>query len=181
VAYPRRIDNGDGEVIVFERRVAPPEGDWLELRNEVQPGRGPVMHVHHRQAEQLTVLEGRLGYQVLGEPAKYVGPGDTVSFAAGVAHRFWADGPQVLRCRGRIEPVGNVEYFLTELYRSMRERGGGRPGDLDVAYLMHRFRSEFDMFAVPAPVKAVLFPVLRAIGHLTGRYRRFADAPSPLR
>lgn len=180
MSYPKRIDNGHGEVIVFERLAAGPEGLQLELRNEVQPGAGPPMHVHHRQTEELTVVEGRLGYQVLGEEPRFAGPGETVAFAAGVAHRFWADGDMVLRCEGRVAPPHNVEYFLTELYRSTRENGRPRPNDFDAAYLMHRFRSEFDMLGVPVAVKALVFPVLRAVGRLNGRYARFEGAPAPL-
>lgn len=178
---PLRIENGHGEILVFERRVTTPKGDRLEGHNEVQPGVGPPMHVHYRQEEGLTVVEGRLGYQIQGEEARFIGPGETVVFAPGVAHRFWADGDEVLRCTAYITPPDNVAYFLSEIHRSIRERGDGRPDFFDAAFLLHRYRSEFAMLSIPAFVQRAIFPVLRLVGHLTGKYRRFAQAPEPVR
>lgn len=51
--YPHTIENGGGEQLTFVRLVQDPEGDWLEVENLVQPGGGPPMHTHHRQAESL--------------------------------------------------------------------------------------------------------------------------------
>lgn len=177
---PHRIENGNGEALIFERVVATPTGERLELHNEVQPGAGPPMHVHYKQAESLTVVEGRLGYQILGEAPCYAGPGETVVFAAGVPHRFWADGEQVLRCTGYAEPPHNLVYFLSEIYRSTRENGGRKPDDIEMAYLLHRYGSEFGILDVPAPVQRFVFPLLRVIGWFSGKNRRFAQAPAPV-
>jgi quercetin dioxygenase-like cupin family protein len=179
--YPHRIENGNGEVLIFERVVTTPTGERLELRNEVQPGAGPPMHVHYKQDESLTVVEGRLGYQIQGEAPRYAGPGETVVFPAGVAHRFWADGDQVLRCTGYVNPPHNIVYFLSEVYRSTREHGGKKPDDIETAYLLHRYRSEFSILDIPAPVQRFVFPMLRVIGRLSGKYRRFAQSPTPVR
>jgi hypothetical protein len=46
---------------------------------------------------------------------------------------------------------------------------------------MRRFRSEFGMAEIPAPVQRLLFPVLVLVGRLLGRYRKYADAPEPVR
>ena len=178
---PLRIENGHGEAIVFERCVAPPTGERFELRNEVQPGAGPPMHVHYWQEEGFTVREGRLGYQRLGEPARFAGPGESVTFKAGEAHRFWNAGDGALRCAAYLEPADNIEYFLTEVFESTKRNGGRPPHPLDVAFLLTHFRSEFAMLAVPAAVQRFVFPLLVAAGRLTGRYRRYADAPAPVR
>ena len=179
--YPHAIENGGGERLVFERRVPGPRGDRLEGHNVVSPGAGPPMHVHHLQTEALTVVEGRMGWQRLGGPERFAGPGEEVVFAPGEAHRFWNAGDGDLRCSAWIEPADNVEYFLTEIFESTRRSGGGRPHPLDAAYLTTRYRSEFAMLAIPAPVQRVVFPLLVAIGRLTGRYRKYADAPEPVR
>jgi quercetin dioxygenase-like cupin family protein len=178
---PVRIENGHGEVLIFERCVKTPAGDRLEGRNEVQPGAGPPMHVHHRQEEGLTVVAGRLGYEIQGEAARFAVPGETVVFAPGVAHRFWADGDEVLRCTAYVTPPDNLVYFLSEIHRSIRQRGDGRPDPFDAAFLLHRYRSEFAMLSIPAFVQRALFPVLRFVGYLTGKYGRFAGAPEPVR
>jgi hypothetical protein len=37
------------------------------------------------------------------------------------------------------------------------------------------------LLAIPAPVRHFVFPVIVAIGTLLGRYRKYADAPEPMR
>ena len=79
-----------------------------------------------------------------------------------------------------MEPPDNIEYFLTEIYDSMRRSGGHRPGGFDAAYLMTRYRSEFVMNEIPAPVRRIVFPIQLAIGRLLGKFKRYADAPAPV-
>lgn len=176
--YPVRIENGHGETLVFERLVPTPAGDRLEGYNEVEPGAGPPMHVHWKQEERLTVVAGRLGYQIKGEKPRYAEVGESVVFARGVAHRFWADGDEQLRCRAYIEPADNIVYFLSEVFRSTRENGG-RPNAFDAAYLLHKYRSEFAMLDIPGFAIRVVFPVLRLVGALTGRFKQFEHGPTP--
>lgn len=179
-SYPHSIDNGHGETLTFRRRVQGPRGERLEVNNRVRPGLGPIMHVHHYQEEALTVVSGRIGYQRPGQPAQYAGPGETVVFPAGDAHKFWSAGTDDLVCEGYIEPVDNIEYFLGEIFDSQKRSGSMRPNIFDAAYLARRYRSEFGMLEIPAPVQRFLFPVLIAVGHLLGKYDRFAGAPQPV-
>lgn len=177
----RDIENGAGERITFLRSVPGPAGDRLEVENVVKPGAGPPMHVHHYQEQALTVQQGRIGYQRPGEPARFGGPGETVAFKPGEAHRFWNAGEGDLRCTGHIEPADNIEYFLTELFESTKQSGGVRPDPFDAAFLTRRYRSEFAMVEIPAVVQRFVFPLLVAVGRLLGRYARYADAPEPVR
>ena len=62
--YPHTIENGHGERLTFVRRVHDSEGDYVEVENCVLPDSGPPMHVHYRQSESLTVVQGRIGVQV---------------------------------------------------------------------------------------------------------------------
>jgi quercetin dioxygenase-like cupin family protein len=178
--YPHTIDNGAGESITFVRRVTGPAGDRLEVDNVVKPGSGPPMHIHHHQAEALTVTKGRIGYQRAGEPERFAGPGETVTFKAGEAHRFWNAGPGDLHCTGYIEPPDNVEFFLTALYDSTKRSGGHRPDPFDAAFLAHRYRSEFALVEIPAAVQRFVFPLQVALGKLLGKYGKYADAPEPM-
>ena len=181
-AYPRTVENGDGDRLTFLGvRRDPRGGERLELENRVSPGNGPPMHVHHLQEESLTVQSGRAGYQVRGGPERSAGPGETVTFRAGQEHRFWNAGDGALVCSGWVSPPHNLEYFLGELYASARRAGGSRPDPFDAAYLLGRYRTEFGMSGIPAPVRALAFPVLRVLGRLVGRHRRFAGAPAPVR
>jgi quercetin dioxygenase-like cupin family protein len=179
--YPHIIENGAGERITFLRKVPGATGDRLEGENVVKPGAGPPMHVHHSQVEVFTVQQGRIGYQRFGEPAQFAGPGETVAFKPGEPHRFWNAGPGDLLCTGHIEPAGNVEYLLTEIFESTKRSGGTRPDPFDAAFLMRRYRSEFAMVAIPSAVQRFVFPLMVAVGKLLGRYRRYADAPEPVR
>jgi quercetin dioxygenase-like cupin family protein len=180
MSYPKVIESGGGEQITFLRLVKDGAGERLEVENPVQPGAGPPMHVHYKQEENLTVVSGKLGYQCLGEQPRFATKGETVRFEAGVTHRFWNAGPDALRCSGFARPANNLEYFLTELYRSTKVTGGRRPDPFDAAFLATRYKTEFGMAAIPAPVQAVLFPLLLVIGRLTGKFKKFADAPAPL-
>ena len=175
--YPHTIASGGGEELTFVGRRRDERGEYLEVRNRVSPGSGPPMHVHFRQEEGLTVEQGRLGYQVEGGEKRYASVGETVKFAAGVSHKFWNAGDDDLICSGYICPPDNIEYFLTEMYASTKENGGKRPSGLDAAWLAYRYRSEFAITEIPAFVQKTIFPIQRLLAKLTGRYRKYANAP----
>jgi len=179
--YPHTIDNGAGESLTFLRRVKGTKGDRLEVENLVKPGSGPPMHVHHFQEEALTVTHGRIAYQRPGESPQFAGPGETVVFKPGEAHKFWNPDAVDLRCRGYVEPPDNIEYFLSEIYASTKRMGGSRPDPFDAAFLTRRYRSEFAMVEIPALVQKLVFPLQVALGSLLGKYRKYADAPEPVR
>ena len=86
--YPYTIENGSGEVLTFLGRVRGQDGERVEAEARAQPGAGPPMHVHHLQEEAMTVVSGKLGFQMVGGPPQYAGPGETKIFAPGVGHRW---------------------------------------------------------------------------------------------
>ncbi len=171
--YPIRIENGLGETLTFNRVVATPSGDRLEGYNEVEPGAGPPMHVHWKQEEGFSVVAGRLGYQIHGQQPQYAEVGESVVFPV------WADGKEQLRCTGYVLAAGNTVYFLSEVFRSTRENGG-RPNAFDAAYLLHKYRSEYGLLDIPGFVIRVVFPVLRLVGALIGRFKKYEPGPTPL-
>lgn len=176
--HPRTVENGVGDRITFLGTREDHDGrQLLEMESRTTPGSGPPMHVHHLQQETLTVTEGHLGYRIAGGAERFAGPGDTVTFAPGQAHRFWNAGDEDLLCSGWASPPDSLEYFLGELYESAKRAGGSRPATLDAAYLLGRYRTEFAIVDIPAPVQRAVFPLLRIVGRLCGRQRRFADAP----
>jgi hypothetical protein len=61
------------------------------------------------------------------------------------------------------------------------KRHGKAPDPFDAAFLLSRYQSEFSMVAIPAVVRRFAFPVQVVIGRLLGKYRRYADAPPPVR
>lgn len=178
--YPHTIENGAGERLTFVRRTTDDEGELLEVANVVTPGHGPPMHIHHRQRESITVESGELSWERKDGTTGKAGPGESVTFEAGEAHRFWNSGDTDLHGTGYIRPPENIEYFLGGIYDSMNRNGGKRPGAFDVAYLSTRYRNEFETLIIPGPVQRVLFPILLAIGRRTGKFERYADAPEPM-
>src|SRR5262249_20651619 len=85
--YPRSVENGSGERLVFLGIERTPEGERINIAGSARPGAGPPMHIHYLQDEIVTVDAGRVGYQVLGQEAKFAGPGETVTWPAGTPHR----------------------------------------------------------------------------------------------
>jgi len=178
--YPHTIDNGAGEELIFVKLVKHPDGDYLEVENMVKPNSGPPMHVHFKQDESLTITQGKLGAQILGQQPTYHDVGETVTFKAGIAHKFWNAGTDMLKCTGWVKPANNLEYFLSEIYKSTKSNGGKQPDSFDAAWLMNKYKSEFDMNEIPSFVKKVIFPVTLFFGKLSGKHKKFADAPKPI-
>lgn len=69
-----------GETLIFKALIPEPDGDKVLVENYVTPKNGPPMHTHFLQDEALTVVKGRIGYQIQGEQPQYAGIGETVIF-----------------------------------------------------------------------------------------------------
>lgn len=178
--YPHTIETGHGEVLTFLNRVQSGSREFLEVENTVKPGVGPPMHVHHMQDECLTVVQGRIAALVQGQEPTFHGPGETITFYRGVPHRFWNAGDDLLICKGYIDPPNNVEYYLTEMFRSIKESKSSRPSLFDTAYLLTRYKTEFDLMEIPELVKRVVFPVVVGVGTMLGYDKKFKDCPEPV-
>jgi mannose-6-phosphate isomerase-like protein (cupin superfamily) len=179
--YPYTIENGAGERITFTGIVRHPAGERIEGEAVAQPQAGPPMHIHYFETEGFTVKSGKLGYQRLGEEPRYAGPGESVVFPAGVAHRWFNPGPAEVHFTGWAQPPNNHEYILAAIFGSMKRTGKRRPSLFDMAYLLTRYRAELGQPTIPILIQRILFPSLVAIGKLTRRYDHFKDAPEPIR
>ena len=176
---PHTIENTTGEKLTFLRITVKGGIEYLEGENEVQPNAGPPMHVHYKQDECLTVISGKIGYQLPEEEKKYAGQGETVLFKAGTPHKFWNAGHDLLRCSAYISPPDNAVYFLTQIFQSSNENGG-RPRLYDAAFLLDRYKSEFGMLEIPKFVQKFMFPIVLFFGNLIGKNKKFINAPPPL-
>ena len=174
--FPFTIETKYGEKINFLRL----EGTKLLLEGFCTPMAGPGYHTHLRQDEGVTVVTGKIGYQILGEEPQYGGPGDSVTFNRGVPHRFWNAGETELHITGWINPVENVVFFLSTIYDALNRGENKRPEMFDAAYLTCRYRREYDSPEIPGFVKKVVMPIAYSIGKLTGKYQKFEHAPQPL-
>lgn len=178
-AYPRTIDNGSGELLTFTGRTQGPGGERVGVDGVAKPGAGPPMHVHYLQEEAVQVIRGRVGHQVLGGEPQFAGPGESVTWPAGTPHKWWNAGTDEVQMVGWCSPPGNVEFYLSALFASMKENGG-RPGLFDAAFLMTRYRTEFALLELPAFVTAIVLPIVYRLGVVLGKYQKFKDAPVPL-
>jgi quercetin dioxygenase-like cupin family protein len=178
--YPYTIENGSGEELTFLGVVRDQNGERLDARSLARPGAGPPMHVHPLQEEAMTVVSGTLGFQCVGDPPRYAGPGETVIFAPGMGHRWWNAGTSDLCCTGWAKPPDNVEYILTAIFASMKRCGRKRPDLFDAAFLLTRYRTEMGMLEIPAFVQRAAFPVVVALGTILGKYDKFTNAPEPV-
>jgi quercetin dioxygenase-like cupin family protein len=180
ITLPHTIVAVTGEKLVFNRITIKDGIEYLEGSNEVQPGSGPPMHIHHRQDEGVAIKSGRMGYQVLGGEKKYASAGETVVFKAGEAHKFWNAGNDTLVFAGFLTPAHNIIYFLSKLYESINANGG-RPAMYDAAFLLSRYRTEFAMLEIPSFVQKFVFPVVLFFGNLVGKYKKYEGAPEPVK
>jgi quercetin dioxygenase-like cupin family protein len=181
ITYPHTIENCIGEKLIFKSVEQTPKGEKVIVENFVEPDCGPIMHTHLLQDESLTVKSGKLGYQILGEEEHFANPGETVLFERGTPHRFWNAGEETLHCEGWVMPADNIVYFLDKIYAAQNKTGGSEPDKFDGAFLLTRYKKEYDMPEILGFVKSVIFPITVFIGKLTGKYKHFEDAPQPVK
>jgi quercetin dioxygenase-like cupin family protein len=180
ITYPHTIENCVGEKIVFKSIQKERDGDRLLVENFVTPGNGPLMHTHLVQDECLTVVSGKLAYEIEGEPVQYANEGETVLFKRGTPHRFWNDGIEILHCEGWIKPANTIVFFLSSIYAAQNKSGKAQPEQFDGAYLMTRYSKEYDLPEIPKFVKKVVVPITYYTGWLLGKYKHFKNAPAPV-
>ena len=181
ITFPHTIDNGCGETLTFRQVIQEPDGDRVLGEASVMPGSGPPMHVHWLQDECFTVVKGKLGYQVQGGPEQLAIEGESILFKRGVAHRFWNAGEDTMLCKAWVKPADNFVFFLSSIYAAQQKTGTLRPAMFDAAFLLRRYKSEYDMLEIPVFVKKVIMPVTYFVGKVLGKYGHFKDAPEPVK
>jgi mannose-6-phosphate isomerase-like protein (cupin superfamily) len=175
---PQTIISAD-QRITFLRTFEEDGVEIVESDIEAEPNTGPPMHTHHRQDESFVILSGKMAYEIPGQEVKYAYPGERVFIKAGTPHKFWNAGQDLLRCKCYVTPPENYIYFLTELYKSINENKG-KPGLYDGAFLLKRYKSEFAINEIPALVQKFIFPIVLFIGRLTGKDKKYINAPLPV-
>ncbi len=178
--YPHTIFNA-GEELTFEKLEVKGGEETIIVTNKIKPNHGPPLHVHFLQDEAITVKKGRMGYQVVGEEETYLEAGESLRFEKGMAHRFWNAGEDILECSGWITPAHSIDYFLTSVYAAMSKSGSAQGDPFDMAYLITRYRKEYDLLIIPVFVKRIIMPLTVIVGKLLRKYDHFKDAPAPLK
>ena len=173
VRLPQTIDSGHGEIVRFKECICEPDGDRILFEGYVQPGCGPVLHVHLHQAEGFEVKQGVMAYQTPGSDVQHLQVGESTVFEKSVPHRFWNSSDEELILLSWAKPAGNLQRYMTILFSSTSKRGSNTPGLFDASYLTMQFRGEFDVLEVPHAMKQFVFPVVYWIGQLLGLYKKY--------
>lgn len=179
--YPVTIENGLGEKLIFRSLVIEDGEEKVNVENFVKPGAGPIMHTHLKQDEELAVVSGEMTYVVMGGEPQIARAGDSALFKRGVPHKFWNSGTTELNCIGWIKPAVSIVFYLSAIFSAQKKAGKPQPELFDGAYLISRYKSEYDLPEIPFFVKKIMIPVIYFIGRLFGKYSLFKDAPLPLR
>lgn len=177
VKLPLTINNGHGEIIIFKEIIPEPDGDKLLIEGRVEPNCGPVMHVHFKQDENFKVLKGTMMYQTPGGQPIKLTKGETATFLRNNPHKFWNGGNDELIVDSWIKPANNAIFYLTTLYNATKEQKNQKPNAFDGAFLIMKYRSEYDILDMPVFVKKVIIPVTYFVGKILGKYKKFEDAP----
>jgi len=180
ITYPYTIENCLGEKLTFKRIEKALDGDKMILENYITPGNGPCMHTYLQQDRSITVITGTLAYKLKEGHVQYAKAGETVFFKRGIPHRFWNAGKETLHCIGWIKPANTIAFFLTALYAAQNKSGKAEPEQFDGAYLMKRYRREYDLAGKTRLAKKTVIPATYYVGKLLGKYKHFKNAPEPV-
>jgi mannose-6-phosphate isomerase-like protein (cupin superfamily) len=150
------IDNPvSGERIVFRQTSATTRGQLLAFELSLAPrGHVPSSHLHPRQEERFTILEGRMRFR-RGRRRLVAGPGETVVVPPGATHRFANAGPGRARVRVEVRPALRMEDLLetaADLAREGCSLPNGMPRPLDLALFLEQFQDEVAIPVLPRSV-----------------------------
>jgi quercetin dioxygenase-like cupin family protein len=88
-------------------------GSFAMFVDEVPPGGGPPLHIHHNEDETFYILEGALDMQV-NQDRFTASAGTSVFLPRGLPHTFGNSGTQFARALTLVTPAG-LEPFFAEV------------------------------------------------------------------
>ena len=165
-----------GEKFTFTKRPADTNGELLEIEFLVKQFFPPA-HIHADLEERVEILEGRARVRV-GSKEWTAGPGETVVFAAGMAHGFRAEGDEMLRFRCEIVPPREMESLFETIfgrYRDGKADKHGQPNLLQSAVLADENRGYLagPPIWLQKPGIAALAFIARRLGYKS-RYEKYS-------
>lgn len=156
---PDVIDFG-GEVLTVVRSSA----EELVLDATWSAGTpAPPPHLHPRQAEHFSMLEGELTVDIDGN-VHVLSPGDTLDIPPATRHRMWNPSTAPARATWTTTPALRTEA----LFRALADAGGRKANPVAAAAVIMRHRDEIRL-ALPGPVEPVAVHTLGTVGRILGR------------
>lgn len=162
----QRMREADGQVVLTIEGSLPPHMD------------GPPLHQHFQEREEGMVKAGMLGARV-GDKELIVPAGGSAVFPAGVAHKWWNAGEDLLELSGRVIPAVDLDRYLQAVFAILNASSTGRPSVFYIAHAMWRHRQTQASLVPPRFVQRILFPVVLLIGRILGKYRGESWPGSP--
>lgn len=174
-----RLENRHTGEILLIRRVRDAQGQIiLTLDGTLPPGTGgPPLHVHLLEHESGIVNAGTLGAQV-GTEKIVVPTGGTVVLPAGIRHRWWNAGNDLLEFNGQVIPAVDLDRFLQAVF-AVLNASNGRPPIFYLAHVLWRHRNTQLLSVPPRAIQRIVFPALLIIGRMLGKYRGSSWPGSP--
>ena len=138
----------DGERVLLpglgiEARILVPgratDGQLAVLEETTAPGKGPPLHVHHRQTEIFRFLEGEYEL-VVGERRFRATAGAAAVVPPGVPHAFRNVGATPARLLFTLTPALESEAFFAAVAIAT---ASGKPDPAVLAEIAQRFGTEF--------------------------------------
>lgn len=147
-------------------------GELLEMEAGYPAGSSrPPEHLHPRQEERFTILEGGMR-AVVGGVQCDLAVGDSLTLPAGTLHAMWNPGPGSARVSWQVRPALQTQQFFATVF-ALAARGqvnaDGVPGPLELALLMPHFRDEIRVTSPPAWMQRLVFGALAPLARLLGR------------
>ncbi len=181
MAYPgQRITNpATGEYIEFVATAKETNGAYTSFHMlQKAGGFKPVMHIHTRQDETFSVLQGELTCILNGE--KHIVPaGSTVILPKAVPHTHYNEGIGDLLLLQTVSPSLDFDTVLENLIGLSAEGQlpNGEPKFLQVMVWLRHFQSKTYLAKVPVAVQNtlafILAPAARLLGYKAA-YKRFS-------
>jgi Cupin domain len=167
-----RLQNRRTAEVLQMRRERTADGRTIMLIDGSLPARasGPPLHIHFQSQEEVTVKAGTLGAQI-GKVTIAAKAGESAVFSAGVAHKWWNAGDDLLELSGRAMPAGDLDRYLQGLFAVLNANPTGRPSLFYLAHVLWRHRQTQAVLAPPQAIQRIVFPVVILIGRVLGKYR----------
>ncbi len=154
----RRVRDADGQTILAIEGSLPPHAG------------GPPLHAHFHQREEVLVKSGTLG-ALIGKEKTVVPAGGSGVFHAGVAHKWWNAGEDLLELSGRAVPAGDLDRYLQALLAVLNAGPPNKPSLFYIAHVMWRHRHTQAVMLPPPAIQRIVFPLVLLAGHVLGKYR----------
>ena len=148
----------EGRIVLYIDGTLPPKAD------------GPPLHVHTQENEEGIVKAGTLG-ALVGTERITVSGGGTVTLPAGIAHRWWNAGDDLLEFSGHVVPAVDLDRYLQAVFAVLNASSNSRPPIFYLAHVLWRHRDTQLLAVPPQAIQRIVFPVVLFIGRILGKYR----------